>query len=96
MRYNVDTLTLEDLQRLIALGDDSHANQIRINYAREIYLSPLVGAQQLDGICGRFETFDAGNGYVGLEAAANMKYINRLYRAIQRWREHPRSYVDIW
>ena len=49
MRYNVDTLTLEDLQRLIALGDDSHANQIRINYAREIYLSPLVGAQPLYG-----------------------------------------------
>ena len=34
MRYNVDTLTIEQLRDLIASGDDSHSNQIRITKNR--------------------------------------------------------------
>ena len=96
MSYNVYTLTIEQLHDLIASGDDSHDNQIRITTSGEIFLSNFVGADHLDGIAGRFETFDAGNSYVGAEAAADQKYIEKLFNAIQHWIEVPRTYIDIY
>lgn len=96
MEYNVYTLTMEQLEVLIRSGDDSQANQIRIRKDGTIFLSSIVHANQLDGIIGRFETFDAGNDYVGAKAAANQKFIKRLFDAIQRWKESPRTYIDIF
>lgn len=40
---NVDTLTIDQLRDLIAAGDDSHHNQLRITSSREIFLSDIVG-----------------------------------------------------
>lgn len=97
MRYNVDTLTIEQLRDLIASGDDSHSNQIRITKNREIFLSSVVGADCLDEIACRFETYDAGNGYVGSRAAADTEFINRIFNAIQKWLESPyATYIDIY
>lgn len=73
MHFNVYTLTIEQLRPLIASGDDSHQNQVRITASGEIFLSSIVG---------RFETFDTGNGYVGARAAADQKFIERLFAAI--------------
>ena len=96
MSYNVHTLTIEQLRDLIASGDDSHDNQIRITTSGDIFLSNIVGADDLDGIAGRFETYDAGNGYVGAEAAADQKFIEELFDAIQHWKESPRTYIDTY
>ena len=95
-QYNVYTLTTEQLADIIASGDDSKRNQIRIKKDGTIFLSTIVGNSALDGIAGRFETFDANNGYVGKEVAHNQEYIKRLYFAIQGWIEQPKSYIDIW
>lgn len=95
-QYNIYSLTIEQLKTMIAFADDSKRNQIRIKEDGTIYVSTIVGSKSLDGIAGRFETFDAGNGYVGQEAAQNQEYIERLYKAIQGWIEHPKSYIDIW
>lgn len=95
-QYNVDTLTIEELKDLIASGDDSKANQIRIGVDGSIFLSGVVGANNLDGIVGRFETFDANNDYVGSFAASNERYIKRLFHTIEQWKKSPRSYIDIW
>lgn len=96
MKCYIETLTIEQLRDLIASGDDSHANQIRIKKDGEIFISSLTGAQQLDGIIGRFETFDAHNGYIGPKAAADAEYVQRMFNAIQAWKKSPRSYIDIW
>ena len=48
------------------------------------------------GIIGRFETFVAGNGYVGLNAALDQQFIESLYTAIQTWKKSPCSYVDMF
>ncbi len=96
MTYNVWTLTLDQLRDLIASGDDSHPNQIRIKDNGDIFLSFLVGADHIEGIAGRFETFDAHNGYVGPKAASDPQYVQRIFDTIQNWKEHPRTYIDIW
>lgn len=95
-QYNVHTLTLEQLTDLVASGDDTKRNQIRIKEDGTIFLSTVVGNNGLDGIAGRFETFDANNGYVGQTAAANQEYIKRLYLTIRHWIDQPTPYVDIW
>ena len=93
---NVDTLTIDQLRDLIAAGDDSHHNQLRITSSREIFLSDIVGLEHLEGIIGRFETFVAGNGYVGLNAALDQQFIESLFTAIQTWKKSPCSYVDMF
>ena len=93
---NVDTLTIDQLRDLIAAGDDSHHNKLRITSSREIFLSDIVGLEHLEGIIGRFETFVAGNGYVGLNAALDQQFIESLYTAIQTWKKSPCSYVDMF
>lgn len=94
--YNVYSLTFEQLCDLIRSGDDTHHNQIRIRKNGDIFLSQDVGASNLGGIAGRFETFDAYNGYVGPEAAADMKWMNRVFNAIQEWKKDPVSYIDVY
>lgn len=95
-KYNVDTLTIEQFRDLIASGDDSHANQIRITKEREIFLSPIVGAVDIENIIGRFETFDAGNGYVGKQAAEDSTYIDKMFKGVQEWKKTKRTYMDYW
>ena len=96
MQYNVHTLTMEQLRDLISSGDDSKQNQIRIKKNGTIFLSQIVGMDCLDGIAGRFETFQPNNHYVGPERAKDDKYMRRLFLTIQHWVEHPRSYIDLW
>lgn len=96
MEYNVYTLTPEQLKELIRSGDDSKPNQIRIREDGTIFLSSIVGANQLDGIIGRFETFQPHNDYVGPKRADDERYIKRLFLTIQEWITHPRSLIDIW
>lgn len=95
-KYNVYTLTKEQLAQMIASGNDAKRNQIRIDKNGMIFLSTVVGAEGLDGIAGRFETFDANNGYVGETAASNPQYIEKLFGVIQRWIANPKSYIDNW
>ena len=47
IQYNVETLTIEELAVLIASGNDSKRNQIRIKEDGTIFLSTIVGAQDL-------------------------------------------------
>lgn len=93
---NIHTLTLAGLRDLIASGDDTHDNQLRVRENGEVFLSQDVGADNLAGIAYRFETFDAGNDYVGPNAAADSVHIERLYRALKAYSDNHSSYVDRW
>lgn len=95
-QFNVYELTMEQVTDLIASGNDSIRNQIRIKEDGTIFLSTIVGNNSLDGIAGRFETFDAGNGYIGQKAATNEKHILSVYLTIKRWIDHPVPYIDYW
>lgn len=84
MRYNIETITLDQFRQLIATGDDSHANQIRVTKEGEVYLSQdIVGARQIDNIAFRFETYDAYSGYVGEEASKDDSYIKPAFNALK-------------
>lgn len=95
-KYAVQSLTIEQLTNLIAQGDNSKDSQLRIKQDGTIFLSYVVGMEQLDGIAGRFETFGANNNYVGAKAAENERYIKSLFLTVKDWIEHPKTFVDTW
>jgi hypothetical protein len=95
-QYNVYSLTEDQLRELIRFGDDSKKNQIRIKRDGTIFLSNIVGADNLGDIIGRFETFQPGNNYVGSKAASDDRYIKRLFLTIKHWIDYPQSFIDIW
>lgn len=95
-KYDVRSLTIEQLTNLIAQGDNSKDSQLRIKKDGTIFLSYIVGMEQLGEIAGRFETFRANNDYVGAKAAENEQYIKSLYLTIKEWVKKPKSFIDIW
>ena len=95
MAYNMKTLTREQLVDLIRSGDDSHDNQIRVSNDGTIFLSRTVGAENIEGLRFRLETYDAGNGYVGVDAAKDDDYIDKLYDGlVKAWNDNRTGYID--
>ena len=83
--YDIRKITLEQFRMLIACGNDSHNNQIRVTKSGMVYLSEeIVGSEQLDDVALCFETFSAHNGYVGVKAAEDNSHIIPLYYALIR------------
>ncbi len=95
--YDIRTITLEQFRMLIACGNDSHNNQIRVTKSGMAYLSEdIVGSEQLDDVALSFETFSAHNGYVGVKAAEDSSHVIPLYYAlIGNWTsECSHTYID--
>ena len=95
--YDIRTITLEQFRMLIACGNDSHNNQIRVTKSGKVYLSEdIVGSEQLDDVALSFETFSAHNGYVGVKAAGDNSHVIPLYYAlIGNWADGCRhTYID--
>ena len=96
LSYPMQTLTLEEFQKLIASADDSRDNQIRITKDGRIYISEgVVGAENIEDLHSRYETYDAGNDYVGPNAAQDEAYVKRLYEEVKRdWVSGRKGYID--
>ena len=74
--YDIRSITPEQFRMLIACGHDDRNNQIRVTKSGMVYLSEdSVGAEQLDDAALCFETFSAHNGYVGVKAAEDDRYV---------------------
>ncbi len=81
--YDISTITLEQFRMLIACGNDSHNNQIRVTKSGMVYLSQdIVGSDHLEDVALCFETFSAHNGYVGVKAAEDNRHIISLFYAL--------------
>ena len=97
--YDVVNMSLDDFKDLIASGDDTHDNQIRVTRTGKVFLlQDIVGAECLENIAFRFETFYAGNGYVGKVASEDKELVTGIYKAIKsNWDKGSlRTYIDDW
>lgn len=93
--YNMNTLTREELKDLIGNADDNYNTQIRVWENGDIYISRTVGAEDIEGLRFRFESFDAGNGYVGQKAANDPRYIDETYQSLKEcWKQGRTGYID--
>jgi len=90
-------VTIEEVEKLIALGDDSTHSQIRVTRDGLAYLSKKVGSRGADQVLFRLRTFAAGNDYVGPDAAKDALWIKRIYRALKKnWPTPYNSFIDIF
>lgn len=97
--YDVNTITYEQFKDLIANGDDSHDNQIRVTKSGIVFLSEdTVGADQIEDIAFRFESFDAENDYIGKAASEDENHVSQMYNALKsNWDDNcPKTYIDDW
>lgn len=94
--FNIESLTLEQIQELYAEADDRALNQVRVRNDGMVFISrDHVGANSLEDIKFRLETFGARNGYVGPKAASDEKYIDSEFANLTRaWRTGFRGYLD--
>jgi hypothetical protein len=59
------------------------------------FLSDEVGAKNINGLACRFETWIAGNGYCGPEAAKKDEWVKQVYEDLQENWPNPKStYID--
>lgn len=92
---NPAEFTLENVRRLIASKDDSRHRQLRVTPEGTAYLSDEVGANNIDGLSFRFETWNPGNGYCGPKAAADDDWVRKVYKDLrENWPDPKDSYID--
>ncbi len=88
------------VRRLIASGDDTQHNQLRVTkegIAHLVAWSPNKEGPAVDdpAILFRLETSAAGNDYVGVHAAADEVFVTRIYDCLKANWPHPAfSYID--
>jgi len=89
--------TQNDVAQLLASGDDSTHTQLRVANSGIAYLSKDVGSDNLGGVALRFETWVAGNSYVGQDAGADDAWVGRIYNALkENWPNPKHSYLDMF
>ena len=87
--------TFDGVKVLIASKDDSEDRQLRVTEEGIAYLSDSVGADDIDGILFRFETWDEKNGYVGVKASNDTEWVSRIYDALRKNFPIPtKRYID--
>lgn len=89
--------TLENVRALIASGTDDTPSQIRVSKDGMAFLSKTIGNIDTDDLAFRLETYMAGNGYVGAEAAKDAGFITRIYECLkENWPNPSSTYIDYY
>ena len=87
--------TLAGVSALIASKDDSQNRQLRVTKNGIAYLSDEVGNENIDGLAFRLETWDAGNDYCGVDAAASPDWVKNVYNMLRKnWPDPKSTYID--
>jgi len=80
---------------LIGSEDDSKNSQLRFSKDGRAYISYVVSAEDIDNLGFRLETWSAGNGYVGPDAANDDEWMDRVYKVLQENWPNPKSpYIE--
>ncbi|MFH1829041.1 MAG: hypothetical protein ABH824_07310 [Nanoarchaeota archaeon] len=78
-----------ELEKIIANGDDNQDNALILDLNGNFKLINRSLIDESTPIAVRYETFCAGNGYVGLEASADHNFINDTYLSmLEGWIIH--------
>ena len=74
--------TTDDVRALLASKDDSAHRQLRVSSRGIAYLSDKVGNIDTEDYAFCVETWAAGNGYVGKQAANDAEWVKRVERPV--------------
>jgi hypothetical protein len=92
---DTEQLTYDNVAKLIGSVTDDRHWQLRVTKDGVAYLSEIVGADDIGDLTFRMETWCAGNGYVGPQAALDETWVNRVLKDLQQnWPRPESSYID--
>ncbi|WP_426263956.1 hypothetical protein [Sphingomonas sp. PWP1-2] len=90
------SFTSDDVVALLASEDDSKNRQIRVTGAGIAYISDVVGNNDIAGLAFRLPTWNAGNDYTGVRAAADTNFVARVENALRsNWPIPASTYIDV-
>ena len=80
---------------MLANANDEISHQLRVDWEGNVFLSTITGAKEIDDVKFRWESWDAGNGYVGPRAASDDEYVKHSIESLQKcWKDDVRGYCD--
>jgi hypothetical protein len=89
--------TSQDVADLLGSKDNKRNRQVRVSSAGIAELSDEVGNRNIGGLAFRMETFSAGNGWTGPEAAADASIVARVEKVLRtNWPTPSSTYIDIF
>ena len=102
IQYDIDTLTVHDVQNMLANGNNTHHNQIRVTKDGKVYLSQdIICDEQLENIALRYPTFPAYQDYVGSSFQTPDKdtklFIHDIFQSLkENWQLYQNMHICIF
>ncbi len=94
---NPKEFTLEGVRKLIASREDDRNLQLRVTNSGITYISESAGAESIEDLAFRFVTFDESNGWMGVAASKDDKWVSRVYKAMQKnWPIPSSTHLDFY
>ncbi|MEE1866873.1 MULTISPECIES: hypothetical protein [Pseudomonas] len=94
---NPEQFTIETVRYMLAAGSNAVHNQLRVSRDGIAWLSQVVGGRDLDGLAFRLETWAAGSGCVGEQAAADERWVLQVFNVLSsNWPKPASDYIDLY
>ena len=94
---NIKDITEDIYRDMLANANDCISHQLRVNWSGDVYISTITGAEEIDDVKFRWESWDAGNGYTGPRAASDYKYVKQSVATLKKcWKDEVRGYCDYY
>ena len=82
---------------MLANANDCIAHQLRVDETGNVYISTITGAEEIEDVRFRWETWDPGNEYVGPCAASDKEYVKQSVATLKKcWEDGVRGYCDYY
>ena len=94
---NIKDITESIYKDMIANANDCMSHQLRVGWSGDVYISTITGAEEIEDVKFRWESWDAGNGYTGPRAASDHEYIKQSVKSLKQcWEDGVRGYCDYY
>lgn len=94
---NVKNITEAIYKDMLANANDCISHQLRVDWSGDVYISTITGAEEIDDVKFRWESWDPGNGYAGPRAASDHEYVKQSVASLKKcWEDGVRGYCDYY
>lgn len=94
---NIKNITEAIYKDMLANANDCIAHQLRVDWSGDVYISTITGAEEIDDVKFRWESWDPGNGYAGPCAASDYEYVRQSVASLKKcWEDDIRGYCDYY
>lgn len=94
---NIKNITEDIYKDMLANANDCIVHQLRVDWSGNVYISTITGAEEIDDVKFRWESWDPGNGYVGPRAASDDEYVKQSVASLKKcWEKEVRGYCDYY